>query len=159
MNDNLPVLLKSPTPFNFPALVQTEEAFLSQARALVDNGFPDHALLDIWNAAVHNLRRRIESYGVELFLSAIKDESGRKKYDKDGETINERWSGVDEIVLINGAARLGVLNKMACKALEMINRMRNHASPAHGCACSRTRNNATSWYWSCWASWFRKKEV
>jgi hypothetical protein len=131
MNDNLPVLLKSPTSSHFPALVQTEEAFLSQARALVDNGFPDHALLDIWNAAVHNLRRRIEAYGVELFLSAIKDESGRKKYDKDGETINERWSGVDEIVLINGAARLGVLNKKACKALEMINWMRNHASPAH----------------------------
>jgi len=131
MNDSLPVLLKSPTPTHFPALVQTEEAFLSQARKLVDSGFPDHALLDLWNAAVHNLRRRIESYGVELFLSAIKDEPGRKKYVKDGETINERWSGVDEIVLISGAARLGVLNKKAGKALEMINWMRNHASPAH----------------------------
>lgn len=131
MTENLPILLESPTLTIFPALVETETAFLSQARRLLDGGFPDHALLDIWNAAVHNLRRRIESYGVDLFLSAVKDEPGRKKYDKDGETLNERWAGVDEIILISGAARLGVLNKKAGKTLEMINWMRNHASPAH----------------------------
>ena len=34
--------------------------------------------------------------------------------------------------MINGATKLGVLNKKAGKSLEMINWMRNHASPAHG---------------------------
>ena len=33
--------------------------------------------------------------------------------------------------MISGATKLGVLNKKAGKALEMINWMRNHASPAH----------------------------
>lgn len=131
MSDNLPVLLSSPSTVNFPATVTTEIEFLSQARKLLDAGFPDHSLLDIWNAAVHNLRRRVEAYGLDLFLSAIKDDSGRKKYDKDGETINERWSGVDDMTLINGATKLGVLHKKAGKSLEMINWMRNHASPAH----------------------------
>lgn len=131
MSRNLPVLLSSPSIINFPATVSTEIEFLSQARKLLDAGFPDHSLLDIWNAAVHNLRRRVEAYGLELFLSAIKDDSGRKKYDKDGETINERWSGVDDMTLINGATKLGVLHKKAGKSLEMINWMRNHASPAH----------------------------
>ena len=131
MSDNLPVLLSSPSVVNFPAVVNTEIEFLSQARKLLDAGFPDHSLLDIWNAAVHNLRRRVEAYGLDLFLSAIKDDSGRKKYDKDGETINERWSGVDDMTLISGATKLGVLNKKAGKSLEMINWMRNHASPAH----------------------------
>jgi len=60
-----------------------------------------------------------------------KDEAGRKKYDKTGETISERWSGVDDLVLVAGATKLGLLNKKAGKALEMINWMRNHASPAH----------------------------
>lgn len=131
MANTLPTLLTSPSLVNFPATVQTEIDFLSQARRLLDSGFPDHSLLDIWNAAVHNLRRRVEAYGLDLFLSAIKDDSGRKKYDKDGETINERWSGVDDMTLINGATKLGVLHKKAGKSLEMINWMRNHASPAH----------------------------
>lgn len=131
MSENLPVILETPSQSNFPATVETEIEFLIQARKLLDGGFPDHSLLDIWNAAIHNLRRRIETYGIDLFTSAVKDEPGRKKYDKDGETINERWSNVDELVLITGATRLGVLNKKAGKSLEMINWMRNHASPAH----------------------------
>ncbi|EGR0209147.1 hypothetical protein FMH16_21725 [Vibrio vulnificus] len=131
MSQNLPVLLGMPTLENFPATVDEEISFLSQARGLLDAGFPDHALLDIWNASIHNLRRRIETYSIDLFLSAIKDESGRKKYDKDGDTLTERWSGVDDLVLISGATKLGVLNKKAGKSLEMINWMRNHASPAH----------------------------
>mgnify|MGYP005996357687 CR=1 FL=1 len=132
MIDNLPAILGEPSKDNFPATVDAEIGYLSQARKLLDAGFPDHSLLDIWNAAVHNLRRRIEAYGIELFTSAIKEEAGRKKYDKDGETLGERWSGVDDLTLINGATKLGVLNKKAGKSLEMINWMRNHASPAHG---------------------------
>jgi len=131
MTDNLPALLGSPSVEKFPATVDTELEFLSQARKLLDSGFPDHSLLDIWNAAIHNLRRRVETYGIDLFISAVKDEPGRKKYDKDGETLNERWNGVDELTLINGSTKLGVLNKKAGKSLEMINWMRNHASPAH----------------------------
>ncbi len=132
MTDNLPAILGEPSKDKFPATVDAEIGYLSQARKLLDAGFPDHSLLDIWNAAVHNLRRRIEAYGIELFSSAVKDEAGRKKFDKDGETLGERWSGVDDLTLINGATKLGVLNKKAGKSLEMINWMRNHASPAHG---------------------------
>lgn len=54
-----------------------------------------------------------------------------KKFDSTGETIVERWSNVDDLVLISGATRLGLLNPKAGKSLEMINWMRNHASPAH----------------------------
>jgi len=132
VTDNLPAILGKPSKDNFPATVDAEIGYLSQARKLLDAGFPDHSLLDIWNAAVHNLRRRMEAYGIELFTSAVKDESGRKKYDKDGETLGARWAGVDDLTLINGATKLGVLNKKAGKSLEMINWMRNHASPAHG---------------------------
>ncbi len=131
MNVNLPALLETATPEIFPVLVQRETDLLVQARKLYDGGFYSHALLDIWNAAVNNLRRRVEAYGVDIFLSTIKDEPGRKKFSSDGETLSDRWSGVDDLVLITGATRLGLLNKKAGKALEMINWMRNHASPAH----------------------------
>lgn len=131
MKHSLPALLDAPKNGQFPAIVPRESDLLTQARKLFDAGFYDHSLLDVWNASVHNLRRRIETYGVDLFESVAKDESGRKKYDKDGETISERWAGVDDLVLISCATKLGLLNKKAGKSLEMINWMRNHASPAH----------------------------
>lgn len=131
MTPALPVLLTTPNTGHFPAIVEREQDLLQQARKLFDAGFYDHSLLDIWNAAVHSLRRRVEAYGIELFESVAKDESGRRKYDKDGETLSERWGGVDDLVLISCSTKLGLLNKKAGKSLEMINWMRNHASPAH----------------------------
>lgn len=127
----LPALLAEKSLQSFANISKKEHALLTQAASLFNDGYFDHALLDVWNAAVSNLRRRIEAYSTELFLSVIKEEAGRKKYDKDGETPSERWAGVDDLVLITGCSQLGVLNKKAGKALEMINWMRNHASPAH----------------------------
>lgn len=115
----------------FPLLVEREIDYINEAKGLFEGGFYSYSMLAIWNAAVNNLKRKVEAYGVELWSSIVKDEPGRKKYDKDGETVAERWSNVDDLVLIAGATRLGLLNPKAGKALEMINWMRNHASPAH----------------------------
>ena len=130
MSEHLPEILMS-TPEQLPILAEREYQLLHQARKLLDGGFYDHAIIDIWNAAVHSLRRRVETYGTDIFQSAIKDEPGRKKYRIDGEDLSEKWAGVDDLVLISGATRLGLLNKKAGKSLEMINWMRNHASCAH----------------------------
>jgi hypothetical protein len=127
----LPALLDHNGLDLFQSITEAEKAFLLQASNLFRDSYYDHALLDLWNAAVCNLRRRVEAYSIELFKSVTKDEPGRKKYDKDGESLSERWSGVDDLVLIEGCSRLELLNRKAAKALEMINWMRNHASPAH----------------------------
>jgi hypothetical protein len=128
--NNLPAILSASQSLAVPPSGH-ELALLSEARQLFDSGFHSYALLGLWNAAVHNLRRRIEAYGTDLWISVVKDEAGRRKYDKDGETIADRWSGVDDLVLIAGASRLNLLDKKGGKALEMINWTRNHASPAH----------------------------
>ena len=104
---------------------------LDKASKLINLGFPEHSLLEIWNSGIHNLRRRVEAYSIDMFLSSISSMSGRKIYKKDGDTLSERWAGVDDENLIKGARQLGVLNKKAEKALEMIEWMRNHASPSH----------------------------
>ena len=111
-------------------LMMTKKKRMEIASELIDK-FPDHALLEIWNASIHNLRRRVENYGIEMFISSIGGESGRKKYKEDGDTLAERWNEVDDLVLIHGAKQIGVLNNKAEKTLEMINWMRNHTSPAH----------------------------
>lgn len=110
---------------------EKERVMIEKAANLLSADFPDHSLLEIWNASVHNLRRRIELYSIDIFISTIKTLSGRKNYKNDGDTLSERWEGVDDAILLEGAEQIGVLNKKAAKALEMVNWMRNHASPAH----------------------------
>ena len=135
MTIDLPVLLDHTKYELFPVLDEKEQHFLSEASNLFRDEYYSYSLLAVWNAAVNNLRRKIEAYGVDLWQSVVKDEPGRKKYKADGESIPDRWEGIDDSVLILGASRLGLLNKKAGKTLEMINWMRNHASPAHGSEC------------------------
>lgn len=131
MNSLVPSLLDKNLTLAFPACEEREMQYIGEARGLFESGYYSYSLLAIWNASVNNLKRRVEAYSVDLWNAVVKDEPGRKKFDKDGATISERWSGVDDLVLIAGATRLGLLNPKAGKALEMINWMRNHASPAH----------------------------
>jgi hypothetical protein len=128
----LPVLVKDYRSLMLGHACEEEAALLSEARNLFQDRYYDHALLDLWNASVLNLRRRVESYGIDLFMSVAKDEPGRRKYDPDGDSIQDRWAGVDDHVLVQVATKLGLLNKKAGKALEMIGWMRSHRSAAHG---------------------------
>lgn len=114
----------------FP-LDESEKRTLETARKLFDAQFYPQSLLEMWNASSNNIKRRIEAYGVELFLSVVKDESGRKTYNANGDTLNEKWENVDDFVLIQGAKKLGLINKKASKGLETVNWMRSHASSAH----------------------------
>ena len=124
------IILENAYIEQFKTIDDDEKKRMEIASELIDK-FPDHALLEIWNASIHNLRRRVENYGIEMFISSIGGESGRKKYKEDGDTLAERWNEVDDLVLIHGAKQIGVLNNKAEKTLEMINWMRNHTSPAH----------------------------
>lgn len=119
----------------FPYLDEREASYINEAKKLFSINMHSYALVAIWNAAVCNLRRRVEAYGVELWQSVVKAEAGRKKYDANGDTLAERWNDVDDYVLIEGAGRLGLLDAKAAKSLEMINWMRNHASSAHDSDC------------------------
>ena len=93
--------------------------------------FYSYSLLAIWNAATSNLKRKVEAYGTEIWSSTVKNKQGRKTYDINGSTIAERWSDVDDIILISGAKDIGLIDSKAAKSLEMINWMRNHTSSAH----------------------------
>lgn len=125
------VMLANNEISTFATADENEFIMLKKAAELIGLEYPEHALLEVWNSSIHNLRRRIEAFSIDIFLSSISSLSGRKTYKKDGDSLSERWAGIDDEVLINGAVQAGVLNKKAGKALEMINWMRNHASPAH----------------------------
>lgn len=133
MHESLPQIIDKSTnlPQHYPYLDEKEISYVEEARGLFNVGYYSYSLLGIWNAAINNLKRRVEAYSVELWISVVKDEPGRKKYNKNGDTIAQRWEDVDDLTLIEGVTKLGLLNPKACRSLEMINWMRNHASPAH----------------------------
>ena len=76
----LPAIVADYSSLALAHACEEEAAVLRQACSLYSDGYYDHALLDLWNASVLNLRRRVEAYGMQLFQSVAKDEPGRKKY-------------------------------------------------------------------------------
>lgn len=125
------VILEKNELAQYNSIDDDETVMMQKAGELLKLNYPEHSLLEIWNSGIHNLRRRVEAYSIDMFLSNISNLSGKKNYKRDGDTLAERWSGVDDEILIKGASQLGVINKKAAKALEMIEWMRNHASPSH----------------------------
>ena len=115
----------------FPMLSEKEYIYINEARALFQQRFYSYSLIAFWNAATSNLKRKVEAYGIEIWSSTVKNKQGRKTYDINGSTIAERWSDVDDIILISGAKDIGLIDSKAAKSLEMINWMRNHTSSAH----------------------------
>ena len=107
-----------------------ERIMFAKAEDLLEK-YPEHSLIELWNASIHNLRRRVEAYSIEMFEGAIQNLGGRIKYKPDGDTLSERWNGVDDENLLKGATQIGILSKKSAKVLESIEWMRNHASPAH----------------------------
>ena len=113
----LPVLINSEVKIQeiFPLVDEKEANYIREAQGLFAAEFYSYSLLAVWNAAINNLKRKVEAYGIDLWISVVQGEQGRKKYDATGETIAERWSNVDDLVLISGATKLRLLNPKAGK--------------------------------------------
>ena len=78
------------------------------------------------------MRRRVELYSVDLFISVAVSKNGDQcKYKSDGFTFSERWCGVKDSTLIDISYEIGLITAKTHKILESINWMRNHASGAH----------------------------
>src|SRR6266852_2955628 len=117
-SSNLPaILVNKGLPAAWP-IDAAEARYLNKAAKLFNDEYYEESLLALWNAAITNLRRRIEAYNTDLFESVVKDVAGRKNMRKDGSTLVERWSGVDDLLVLQGAARLGLISKRAHKILD-----------------------------------------
>ena len=66
-------------PQLFTVTTDYELAHLQRAGSLFELGFHGHCLLDLWAAAISNLRRKIEAYGIDLF-EAIESETGYQTF-------------------------------------------------------------------------------
>lgn len=106
-----------------------EKDTLSKAIEHIET-IPDYSLQLFWNAAMHNLKRRIELFSIDLFLSSI-DQEEAKQYDRDGKTFASRWSKIKDDSIIKGSKDIGLLNEKALHGMAHIQWLRNHCSAAH----------------------------
>jgi hypothetical protein len=123
-----------------------EENSVLKAKQLLDANFPDHSLIELWNLSIHHLRRRVEQYSIDLFLSTASAFMGGKKisYHADGLTLADRWCDIDDYLLISVACSISLISPKTQKVLDTINWMRNHASAAHESSLQVTNDDVLS---------------
>ena len=97
---------------------------LDKAKAANEAGLNDAAINYIWNLAMYDLRRKIVTYGIEYFASAINWGGSQLRTIED---LNE----VKDYEVINGAYTLGILLPEAHFHLQHCREIRNKFSTAH----------------------------
>lgn len=110
---------------------EEEIEMLNDSINLLNVNYPKHALLELWNASVHNIRRRVEAYGVDIFISSNKKIKNNKDYKPDRDTLGERRERIKDEDLLKGAVDLSIINRKTFQMLLNISWMRNHASASH----------------------------
>jgi hypothetical protein len=114
--------------YDLTTIDDDERSMITEAADLNEK-YPNHAIIDLWDASVHNLRKRVEIYSIEMFLSALNLQN--TEYNKDGTTIPERWRKIKDSSLIEGAYKLRLISEKTYTLLNAINNVRNNHSAAH----------------------------
>lgn len=88
-------------------LLEDEIYSLKEANELIILGKYSYSLFAIWSAVIINIQRRIESFGIEIFLNIIEKEDN---FNNNGNTLKNRWKSVNEFNLIKYAKKINIFN-------------------------------------------------
>lgn len=97
---------------------------LIKAKRAIDAGLNDSAINYFWNLTIHDLYRKIMSYGIDYFKSAINWNGGPLKSIDD---LRE----VKDYQIISGAYSLGIIPAESHFFLQQCREIRNNFSTAH----------------------------
>ena len=100
------------------------ENSITKAKKAIEVGLNDAAINYIWNLSIYDLQRKIITYGVDYFSSAI---------NWDGKPLKniEDLRNVKDYQIINGTFALGIIPPEAHFFLEQSRNIRNNFSTAH----------------------------
>jgi hypothetical protein len=101
--------------------------YLSKFTVAIAVGLFDGALNFLWNETISSLRKLIIQ--IDLLYVLLVLEKLNSKYK--GFSSEDDLNGVSDHDLLESCRRIGLLNDISHKKLELINYMRNHASAAH----------------------------
>lgn len=102
----IPEILKNPhnTLFN---LEEAEIYSIKEAKELIELEKYSYSLFALWNSIVINIQRRIEKFGIESFVNILKAD---ENYNKNGNSLKDRWLNINEFNLTDYALKLTIIN-------------------------------------------------
>lgn len=112
---NLPKILLNPNKFDF-SLDDIEVSYLQDAKKDFIKKYYNYSLQSLWKAVRNNLKRRIELYGSYEFLQNI-DEDEKNRYFREDNTISEKLSLLNNLVIIKTCLKLGIINEKSYTVL------------------------------------------
>lgn len=101
-----PEILKNPfdSIYNFK---ESEIYSIKESQELILINKYSYSLIAFWTAVIINLQRRIESFGINIFLS-IADKN--EPYNLSGNSLKDRWLSINEYRIIAYAKKLNLIN-------------------------------------------------
>ncbi len=103
---NIPKILDNPDNPLFK-LIEDEIFSLKEAKELIELEKYSYSLFAIWSAVIINIQRRIESFGIENFLSFIEKDD---LFNKEGNTLKDRWLNINEFNLLAYAKKIKIIS-------------------------------------------------
>ena len=101
-----PKILKNPFDPIYN-LKDSEKYSIKETEELISIEKYSYSLFAFWTAVIINLQRRIEKFGINIFLNiADKDEP----YNAEGNTLKDRWLNINEYKIVAYAKRLNIIN-------------------------------------------------
>lgn len=103
-----PKILRNPIDpiYNFK---ESEIYSIKESEELISINKYSYSLIAFWTAVIINLQRRIESFGINIFLSITdKDEP----YNLNGNSLKDRWLSINEYKIIAYAKKLNLINHL-----------------------------------------------
>lgn len=112
----IPELINNPNNPSF-YLDELEIYNIKEAKELIDIEKLSFSLFAIWNCVTVNLQRRIEFFGIENFLNLLKNKS---LYNKNANTLKQRWLNIDELDLIEYSKELNLINNISYELIKVL---------------------------------------
>lgn len=103
-----PEILKN--PFNPIYNFEDSEIYsIKETEELISLEKYSYCLFAFWNAVIINLQRRIENFGINIFLDLVKEEV---QYNQNANTLKERWLSINEYKIIEYAKKLNLITNV-----------------------------------------------
>ena len=80
---------------------------LKECEELISIEKYSYALFALWSAITINLQRRIEYFGIPIFLNIIEK---KEQFNEDGNTLKDRWLNINEFKIIEYSRKLNLIN-------------------------------------------------
>ncbi len=129
-----PLILVNPSDEVFH-LCETEKFLFKETLELIEIEKYSYSLFAIWNACIINIQRRIEEFGIDIFLKVFEDE--KENFNKDANTLKDRWLNINEYKIVEYSRKVDIISRVANDLITMIYWMKVNIGESKNDICDK----------------------